>query len=294
MDEPSFTLRDATIAIVGLGLMGGSLALALRAKNACARILGIEREAEPRAQALVRGVVDRASADLSLASEADVIVLATPVRTIVEQLPRVGTVARAGAMVMDLGSTKRQITRAMEALPAPVQVIGAHPMCGKETAGFEAADSNLFHAAAFVLTPLARTPPETLTFAQSLVRTLGARPVVLDAARHDKIVAAISHLPFTLAATLMTTAADLARDDDMLFTLAASGYRDVSRLSASDTTMMLDALLTNRENVAASLRTFSHHLGAFADALEGEDETTLRQALEDAASQRRGMLKNND
>jgi prephenate dehydrogenase len=289
MDEYAFALRKATVAIVGLGLMGGSLALALRAKNACARIIAIERDADTRARA--RGVVDQASPDLALAASADVIILATPVRAILEQLPRVGAVARTNAIVMDLGSTKQQIARAMDALPAPIQAIGAHPMCGKETAGFAAADANLFRDAVFVLTPLARTTPQTLAFAQSFAETLGARPVVLDAARHDQIVAAISHLPFALAATLMTTAADFARGDEMLFTLAASGFRDTSRLAASDTTMMLDTLLTNRENVVASLRTYSLQLGALADALARGDETTLRAALEIAAEKRRELFK---
>jgi prephenate dehydrogenase len=181
----------------------------------------------------------------------------------------------------------------MEALPSSIQAIGAHPMCGKETAGFEAADSSLFAGAAFVLTPLARTSPQTLTFAQSLARTLGARPFALDAARHDRIVAAISHLPFALAATLTTTAAEFAREDEMLFALAASGYRDTSRLAASDTKMLLDTLLTNRENVVASLRSFSRHLDMLADLLGRGDETALRQVLEDAASLRRGMHKTN-
>lgn len=291
MDEDAFALRNATVAIVGLGLMGGSLALALRAKNACAKIIAIERDADTRARARARGVVDQASADLALAASADVIILATPVRVILEQLPRVGAVARANAIVMDLGSTKRQITQALDALPAPLQAIGAHPLCGKETAGFAAADANLFRAAAFVLTPLARTTPQTLAFAQTLAEMLGARPVVLAAARHDQIVAAISHLPFALAATLMTTAADLARGDDMLFALAASGFRDTSRLAASDTPMMLDTLLTNRENVVDSLRTYSRQLGALADALARGDETTLRAALKMAAEKRRGMFK---
>ncbi len=290
MDEDAFTLRQATVTIVGLGLMGGSLARALRAKNACAKIIVVDRNTKTCAQARERGIADQAGADLSLASHADVIILATPVRAIIDLLPRVGVVARSNAIVMDLGSTKRQVTRAMEALPARVQAIGAHPMCGKETAGIDAADANLFRGAAFVLTPLARTSPQTLAFAQSLAEMLGARPVVLDAARHDKIVAAVSHLPYALAATLMTTATDLARGDEMLFALAASGFRDTSRLAASDTTMMLDTLLTNRENVAASLRAYSRHLTTFADWIDRADETSLRAALENAAEKRRGMF----
>jgi len=288
--EPPFSLCDATVAIVGLGLMGGSLAMALHAQKACRKILGITRNAAARQAALSRVAVDVASADLTLAAEADVVILATPVRTILEQLPRVGAVARTGAIVMDLGSTKLEITRAMQALPAHVEPIGAHPMCGKETFGFDAADADLYHSAVFVLTPLARTSASTLAFAESLAVMLGARPVVLDPARHDKIVAAISHLPFALAATLMRTADELARVDDLLYVLAASGFRDTSRLAAGDTTMMLDILLTNHENVAAALRVYAHHLDELAELIDRQDETALRAILQDVAMKRRNLF----
>ena len=290
MKEPPFSLRDATVAIVGLGLMGGSLAKALHARNACRKILGITRNAAARQAALSGAIVDVASADLTLAAEADVIILATPARTILEQLLQVGAIARAGAIVMDLGSTKFEITRAMEALPAHVEPIGGHPMCGKETFGFDAADADLYHNAVFVLTPLGRTSASTLAFAKLLAVTLGARAVVLDPARHDRIVAAISHLPFALAATLMTTADELARADDLLYVLAASGFRDTSRLAAGDTTMMLDILLTNHENVAAALCAYAQHLDELAELIGRQDETALRAILQDAAMKRRKLF----
>jgi prephenate dehydrogenase len=291
MGEDAFALRNATVAIVGLGLMGGSLALALRAQNACKQIVAIERNADVCAQATARGVVDQASADLSLAAQADVIVLATPVRTILAQLRRIGEIAHAGAIVIDLGSTKREILRAMDALPTRLQPLGGHPMCGKEVAGFDAADAHLFRDAAFVLTPLARTTPQTVSFAQSLVGAIGARPLVIDAARHDQIVAATSHLPFALAAMLVATADDLARDDEPFFALAASGFRDTSRLAASDVTMMLDILLTNRDNVADAIRACSRRLDRLADVIGDGDEIALRGFLEDPARQRRALFK---
>ena len=289
MDDPAFALRDATVAIVGLGLMGGSLALALREKNACKAILGITRDPKTRELARARGVVEEASAELSLAADADLIVLATPVRTIIRQLAELGDIAHTGAVIIDLGSTKQEIVRAMEQLPAQLEPIGGHPMCGKETFGFDASDANLYENAPFILTPLARTSPETLTTAHALVKTLDARPIILDAVRHDEIVAAISHLPFALAATLMATAADLSRSDDLVFTLAASGFRDTSRLAASDTTMMLDILLTNSENAAHLMRSCAARLKQFADSIEGKDENALRTMLERAARKRREL-----
>ena len=286
MDEPGFDLRNATIAIIGLGLIGGSLALALRAKNACKTIIGIDPNAATRAQALACGAVDEASDNLSIVARADLIVLATPARTIIELLPRVGAIAHANAIIIDLGSTKREIIQAMEAMPANVQAIGGHPMCGKESAGFAAAAANLFRNATFALTPLARTSATTLAFAQSLVETIGAHPLVIDAEQHDKIVATTSHLPYVVASTLMTTADEISRDEELLFRFAASGFRDTSRLAASDPTMMIDILLTNRANVIKMLQQYSAQLNELTNLIDRADAAELRAHLQTIAASR--------
>lgn len=285
-DKDGFVLRDSVVAIVGLGLMGGSLALALRWH--CAQVIAIDRDERTLDQA--RAFVDGTSTDLARIADADMIVLAMPVRAIIEAMPRVGEIARAGAIVMDLGSTKREIVRAMEHLPAHIQAIGAHPMCGKENSGFAAADAHLFRDAPFVLTPLARTPASLVTRLSSLVTQLGARLILLDAGRHDKIVAAISHLPFALASALMMTANESARDDDLVFALAASGFRDTSRLAASDPTMMFDILLTNRDNVADAIRAGARNLEMLADVIERKDESELRIMLTTIAEKRRAVF----
>ena len=282
---------ESSVAIVGLGLMGGSLALALRERHACRRIIGITRDPESRRAVLARGVVDAASAELALAAEADVIVLATPVRTLLQQLEEVGRVARAGTVVMDLGSTKREVTRAMERLPRHLEPLGAHPMCGKETAGFGAADAALYNEAVFVLTPLPRTSPDTLAFGRSLVEAVGGRPLVLDPERHDRIVAAVSHLPFVVAAGLMATTDEVAGAEELLYTLAASGFRDTTRVAAKETTVMLDILLTNREYVAAAARECAGKIGELAELIAAGDEPALRARLAAAAASRRGLFR---
>lgn len=288
MPVPDFVLLDKTVAIVGLGLMGGSLALALRDKNAARQIIAVDTDPTTRAQAEERGIA--ANDTLEPVYQADLVIIATPVRTIVELLPKIGMVARQGAIVMDLGSVMHEIVQAMEQLPAHLEPISGHPMCGKETAGFHSADANLYQNAIFVLTPLARTKPETITLVSALATLLGARPTVLDAERHDRIVAAISHLPYTVASALMLAADELAREDDLLFTLAASGFRDTSRLAASDVPMMLDILLTNSANVASAMRAYSKRFERFAALVEVRDEPALRALLQDAAEKRREMI----
>jgi prephenate dehydrogenase len=291
MDEPGFNLCDMTVAIIGLGLMGGSLALALRANKACAKIIAIERDENTRAQALAFGAVDEATDDLSRASQANIIVLATPVRAIIELLPRVGNTARDGTIVIDLGSTKREIVQAMDVLPAHVQPIGGHPMCGKETSGFGSADLNLFRNAIFALTPLDRTSAQTIALAQSLVEIIGAQPLVIDAERHDQIVAITSHLPFVVASALMAIANEQASQDEWLPKFAASGFRDTSRLAASDATMMSDILSTNRANVVKMLRQYSMQLESLTQLIEHADAPTLRARFSAIAESRQKLFR---
>ncbi|MCL5110792.1 MAG: prephenate dehydrogenase [Chloroflexi bacterium] len=283
-------LAESTVAIVGLGLMGGSLALALRERQVCRRILAVTRDGETRRAAVASGSVDAAGADLRLAGEADLVVLATPVRNIKEQMRAVGAVAKPGAIVMDLGSTKREVTQALVELPAGLEPIGAHPMCGKETSGFGAAEAALYRNAVFVLTPLERTAPETVAWAQALVSGIGARPLLLAAERHDEIVGTVSHLPYLVAVALMATADDQAGREELLYTLAASGFRDTTRVAAKETAVMLDILLTNKDNVAPVARACAANLAKLAELLESADEGALRQYLEAAAVSRRSLF----
>ena len=281
-------MESLTIAVVGLGLIGGSLALALSRRGVAGRVVGVDRDPATRAAALAAGCVAEASADLSFVSSADVVVLATPVRTILGLLPAVGELARPGAVVVDLGSTKSEVVAAFAQLPDHLQPLGAHPMCGKEAGGFAAADPDLFRNAAFALVPLDRTAPSTLALGESLVRAVGARPIVVDAERHDRLVSLISHLPYVVASALAATVAD-ASDDELLYQLAAGGYRDTTRVAAKDPAVMLDILMTNRENVVSAARECAERLGGLADLIERGDEAALRARLERAAASRRGL-----
>jgi len=232
-----------------------------------------------------RGFIHWGTCDLARGvRQADLIVLATPVRTILELLPRMGSFAPAGSLLMDLGSTKAEIVKAMEALPSHLQAVGGHPMCGKETSGIEAAEANLYEGATFVLTPLGRTNSEALKLAQELVRAVGARPLLMDAQRHDRLVAVVSHLPYLLSVGLVAAAEEVAAEDGLVWALAASGFRDTSRLAASNVTMMLDVLLTNRQAIGEMLSRFAYQLNALAHLLEADDEQTLKFKLQTSKS----------
>jgi len=283
-------LSDLQVTVVGLGLMGASLAGALRGK--CRVVNGVARRNETAAEALARGLLDRASTDLAAGvRDADVVVLATPVRTIMRLVDELGPLLPAGCVLMDLGSTKAQITEHMAQLPATVEPLGAHPMCGRESSGLAAADPALYQGCLFVLSPLARTSPETLSVGQALVRAVGGRPLVLDAQRHDRLVATASHLPYLLACVLVAAAERAAAQDAALWPLCASGFRDTSRLAACDVTMMLDILLTNRPAVLAALDTAGRELLALSELLTAADEDGLRTALSACRARRQPMFQ---
>jgi prephenate dehydrogenase len=272
------SLQHARVAVIGLGLMGGSLAGALRGQ--CQEVVGVGRRAETLHNALSRGLVDRSTSDLASAvRRADIVVMATPVRAIMHQVHEIAPLLPEGCVVMDLGSTKARIVSEMSRLPKHVQPLGTHPMCGKEVSGIEAADPTLYHGRTFILTPLSRTSEAALNLGQALARAVGARPLVLEPERQDFLVATLSHLPYLLACALVATADAMTSPDPAAWEIVAGGFRDTSRVAGSDVTMMVDILMTNQEHVLKAIATFQSQLGRLAHLVEAGDEVALRADL---------------
>lgn len=271
-------LQDCQVTVVGLGLMGGSLAGALRGK--CRAVVGVTRRKEVLHTALEQGLVDWGTTDLAQGvGAADVVVLATPVRTILRQLAEIGRLVPEACLVMDLGSTKSQIVAEMARLPEHIQPLGGHPMCGKEISGLTAAEPTLYRGHTFILTPLPRTSEAALALGRELAAATGAQPLVLEAERQDFLVGTVSHLPYLLACSLVATADATTSADPAAWEIVAGGFRDTSRVAASDVTMMLDILLTNREQVLQAVATFQARLGDLARLVQQGDEETLRREL---------------
>lgn len=282
-------LSDCRVTIVGLGLMGGSLGLALTEERACREVTGVTRRAETLRRAAEREAIHRGTLDLvDGVKEADLVILATPVRTIIDLLGHIGPQLKEGTIVMDLGSTKAEVVQAMAALPSGLQPVGGHPMCGREKAGIEAAESDLYRGATFVLTPLERTAQEALNLVQGLVEVIGATPLLLDPETHDNLVATTSHLPYLIAVALMRTLDEVGTQDERAYRLAASGFRDTSRLAGSEVIMMLDILLTNRSQIRQKGDLFCRSLSHLLSALE--DEEALRQILTQIQRRREEMV----
>jgi prephenate dehydrogenase len=283
--------RAKQLSIVGLGLMGGSMALALR--GMVDTIYGVDMDAHTREYALSHGLVDYATDDLKTGvADADVVVLAAPVRVIISMIKnRIGSYLRANTLLIDIGSTKEDICNAMGVLPIGVQAVGGHPMTGKEQSGCEASDALLYVGRPFVLCPSRRTTPATRLRALALIDALGAVPIEMDAHRHDRVVAAISHLPYLISAALVATVAQEAQTDDAVWKLAAGGFRDTSRLAAQDVVMMGDILSTNTQAVATLLAYFRMQLAVIEAMLISRDEQKLAEHLEPVREARISWMK---
>ena len=284
--------RARHLTIVGMGLMGGSLALAMR--EHADHITGVDSDERARKYALECAMVNCATDDLRAGvNQADVVVLAAPVGVIVEMLRmRIGSYLRSNTLVIDLGSTKQDIVDAMAALPIGVHAVGGHPMTGKENGGINESDGSLYRNRPFVLCPSRRTTPATRLHALSFVETLGAAAIEMDAERHDQIVAGISHLPYLLSATLVATVANQAKDDAAYWELAAGGFRDTSRLAASDVRMMGDILSTNTKAVATLLAQFRMQLAMLETMLIAGDDQRLGDSLQPIRSARKKWAQN--
>jgi prephenate dehydrogenase len=284
MASGGFTSRH--LAVVGLGLMGGSLALALR--DCAETITGVDPSVESRHFALDNKIVDSATDDLKAGvSDADTVILCAPVQMIVSMLSRrIGSYLRSNTLLIDIGSTKQDICAAMADLPIGVQAVGGHPMTGKEVSGVQASERTLFQGRPFVLCPTRRTTPATRLRALSLIDALGAVPFEMEAHRHDRLVAAISHLPYLLSSALVATVAKEGQVDPTVWELAAGGFRDMSRLAGQDVQMMGDILSTNTQAVATLLALFRVQLAMLEAMLVSQDDQQVADFLKPAREAR--------
>jgi prephenate dehydrogenase len=275
-DGDDFILSNSRIAIIGLGLMGGSLALALKGK--CAAVYGIDSNQSTLELARREHIVDRVDNDPArLLPDANTVILAVPVPAIMALLEQLPSIMPNPCIVLDVGSTKKQITEAMSHLPERFSPIGGHPICGKEKLTLANADASLYQAAPFILTPLEGTSPRALAAAHQIIEAIGATAVILDAEEHDHALAFTSHLPFLLSSALVHA----TPDDATRF--IGPGFRSVSRLAGTSSSVMLGVLQSNRENVIEAVTSFRTALDEFETALRVEDDSQLQGLLDHAA-----------
>lgn len=260
------------ITIVGLGLIGGSIGLALHKAKAAQQVLGYDLGKGVSDRARKVGAIDQVYSSLADAVRgADLVVLATPVGAMRALLQNLATYVTPGAVVTDVASTKAQvISWAEEFLPPSVSFVGGHPMTGKEQSGVEAADASLFQNRIYCLTPTARTRAAAINKVSSFVEALGARVRFLEPAEHDGQVAGVSHLPFIASIALVNTVTNSPSWGDASL-LAANGFRDMSRLAGGSPEMYRDICLTNSEAITHWLDEYITTLRTLRNSIASRD-----------------------
>jgi prephenate dehydrogenase len=280
------------IAIIGLGLIGGSLALALKKAGAKGtEIVGFSRSAETIAKARKCGAIDRAAENpASAVAGADLVVIATPVMATKEVLASISAHLSPKCVVTDTGSTKVQVMQwAGECRSSKISFIGGHPMAGKETSGIDEADADLFRGCVYCLTPAPCATPQAVRKLKRLVESIGARPFFIDAETHDNLVAGVSHLPMLLSAAFVTTTTKSRLWPEMA-KLTSGGYRDFSRLASGNPEMNRDICLTNQERIVDWLDRYIEVVKGYRHMV-AEDSEELAEMLAQARQARERWLR---
>ncbi len=290
MTAPAFE----RVALIGIGLIGSSLARVLRRDRLAGEIVACARNQATRDTALALGLADRATEDAAEAVRgADLVVLATPLSAYAAIGARIAPALRPGAIVTDVGSVKQAVIRDLQpSLPANVHFIPGHPVAGTEHSGPESGFAELFRDRWCILTPLPDTDPAALSTLTALWEQAGMRVVTMDPEHHDKVLAMTSHLPHVIAYTIVGTATDL--EDSLkseVIKFSAGGFRDFTRIAGSDPVMWRDIFLNNREAVLEMLQRFSEDLTALQRAIRWGEADKLEELFSRTRAIRRSIIE---
>jgi prephenate dehydrogenase len=278
-----------TLCIVGIGLIGGSLGLAVKERGLAKHVVGVARRPETLEKAVACGACDEATSDiLEVAARADFFFLSPPVGQMKPLCEQIASVVRTGAIITDAGSTKAAIVRECAPLfNGKAAFVGGHPMAGSEQTGVEAARANLFEGAKWLFTPSPRTPDFAISNVRKLASAVGATPLVLDPEVHDQLLAVTSHLPHVTASALVHSYMRAREEHEITAQLVAGGWRDSTRIAAGSPEMWRDILLANREAITESLDDLIGELQAVRSMLGDEAGDDILKWFDEAAIARR-------
>ena len=286
-------MAKLNLAIIGVGLIGGSFGLALKSRlGDDVHITGLCRTQASMDAAVARGAVDEASADIAeVVKDADVIYLSTPVLQIVPMVKKLLPFVKEGAILTDAGSTKSYLWDTIRPLlPPQVYYVSGHPMTGKERSGVEAADKDLFLHKCYVILEETTAPKEAYDKVADLIRLTGANLTTLSTAKHDRCASLISHVPHITAAALVTLLAENPEDDEDSLKLAGGGFKDTTRIASSNADMWADICMTNGAAIESHLAQMQEILGRVADAVRRKDRAAVHDYFAAAKKRRDNIL----
>jgi prephenate dehydrogenase len=280
------------LAIIGVGLIGGSLARALREMGEVGEIVGIGRGEANLKRAVELGVIDRYTTDpCEGVRDADLVFLATPVCSIAATVERVAPFLAPGCVVTDGGSVKEGIVAPCEKLmPSGTHFVGGHPIAGTEHSGVEASFASLYQGKRCILTPTANTDQDALAKVMRMWAAAGSEVILMDVVKHDRVVAAISHLPHMVAYSLVNAVEGYDRFDESILKYSAGGFRDFTRIASSDPAMWRDIALMNRDALVEMMDSFSRYFAELRSLVEQGDSEGMRRFFEESKNSRDGIL----
>ncbi|MFH1198687.1 MAG: prephenate dehydrogenase/arogenate dehydrogenase family protein [Candidatus Omnitrophota bacterium] len=269
------------IAIVGTGLIGGSLALVIKKNNLAQRVVGFSRRKETIAQALKAGIIDEGSQDLNIIKGADFVILATPVDVILDLAPQIAKIIGKDAIVTDVGSTKEKIVSKLDKIFA--NFIGSHPLAGSEKRGVANAKCQIFQNSLCILTPTKKSKGAIVKKVKKFWKSTGANIATLDSAKHDKVLGFVSHLPHVVAFSLMSS----VPKEHLKF--AASGLRDSTRIAGSDAEVWSEIFLSNQKNLLKCIGDFEKNILKLKSAIRRKDKKAINLILAQAKKKREAL-----
>ena len=277
------------VTVVGLGLIGGSLAAALRESGEVGEVFGVERDAESLRFALENGIADAGASETGPGmSGSEIVVVATYVDTIAGVAREVSGFVSPGTVVCDVGSVKASVVREMENAPRNIRFVGAHPIAGRETSGVMESDSALFSGKRCVVTPTESTSPEALSMVKKLFSLVGSEVVEMDPESHDEIFSLVSHLPHAVAYSLVSAVASGGRDRN-LFDFSGGGLADFTRIAGSSPEMWAGIFIENRDALLGAIRGFAEKLGEIEKAVASGNVEDLAALLREARDSKRNL-----
>ncbi|HEX2946251.1 MAG TPA: prephenate dehydrogenase/arogenate dehydrogenase family protein [Clostridia bacterium] len=281
------------ISIIGLGLIGGSLAKALHGKLNVRSITAVDSDTDALGLALQQGIIEKGITvpDESVFTS-DIIFICTPVKQAVKYIIEIAPLVNDTCIVTDTCSTKEEIAKAVAGLPHKLCFIGGHPMAGTERSGYVNSYAHMFENAYYALAPEASARPEAVDALAELVKGIGAIPIIMTAEEHDRAAAGISHIPHVIAASLVNMVSELDKEDGRMKTLAAGGFRDITRIASSNPLMWENIVMSNKAQVLALTELFREQLNHFTKALVSEDSSTIRDFFADAGRYRDSISDN--
>lgn len=281
--------KNLLIGIIGLGLIGGSILKSLKSQGYS--LVGVSKSEETVQKVINSGITEHCSTDLSILKNADIVFICTPINKVCQTLVDLSEIVSPNCIITDVASIKGSINKFAEELPEQLNFIGGHPMAGTENKGFDNAPENLYKGAKWVLTPMKTTKQDDLNKLSSIVKDMGAEVIVSDPITHDKAVSLISHMPLLLSQALFGVVKNYENKQvsELAMKLAASGFRDMTRISATNPELAEDMLFENSKNVESSTEDFIDYLNNMLAKIKADNREAFIKEIKAIVNERKSM-----